>query len=170
MNELLLRPWQMSDAISLVEIANNPRIYKWLRDAFPVPYTHQDAVHWILHAGKNHPPESFAVVNKGTLVGSIGFVPGTDVYRKSCEIGYFIGEPYWGTGIATEALRLLTEHIFSLQIYVRIQAKVFSNNSRSVRVLEKNGFELEATLHNAVYKNNEILDEQVWVKINQHEK
>lgn len=165
MNDLLLRPWQMTDAVPLVEIANNPRIYQWLRDAFPVPYTHQDAVNWILHAGKHHPPESFAVVRNGVLAGSIGFVPGTDVYKKTCEIGYFIGEPFWGLGIATTAVRLLTEHICSLQLYVRLQAKVFSNNEASFRVLEKNGFQHEATLKNSVFKNNQILDEQVWAKL-----
>ncbi|MEI6583104.1 MAG: GNAT family N-acetyltransferase [Chitinophagia bacterium] len=165
MSDLLLRPWQMTDAAVLVEIANNSQVYKWLRDAFPVPYTYQDAVNWILHAGKHHPPESFAVVKNGVLTGSVGWVPGTDIYRKSCEIGYFIGEPYWGLGIATEAVYLLTQHISSLHAYNRIQAKIFMTNLSSARVLEKNGFTLEAVHQLAVFKNNQIMDEQVWVKI-----
>lgn len=165
MSDLLLRPWQMTDAAALVEIANNPHVYKWLRDAFPTPYTYQDAVNWILHAGKHHPPQSFAVVKNGVLVGSIGLVPGTDIYRKSCEIGYFIGEPFWGAGIATEAVKLISQHIGSLNQFNRIQAKIFTSNVSSARVLEKNGFILEATHRNAVYKNNQIIDEQVWVKL-----
>jgi [ribosomal protein S5]-alanine N-acetyltransferase len=165
MSDLLLRPWQMTDAAVLVEIANNSQVYKWLRDAFPSPYTYQDAVNWILHAGKHHPPESFAVVKNGVLTGSVGWVPGTDIYRKSCEIGYFIGEPYWGLGIATEAVYLLTQHISSLHTYNRIQAKIFMTNLSSARVLEKNGFTLEAVHQLAVFKNNQIMDEQVWVKI-----
>jgi len=165
MSDLLLRPWQMTDAAVLVEIANNPQVYKWLRDAFPAPYTYQDAVNWILHAGKHHPPESFAVVKNGVLTGSVGWVPGTDIYRKSCEIGYFIGEPYWGLGIATEAVYLLIQHISSLHTYNRIQAKIFMTNVSSARVLEKNGFTLEAVHQLAVFKNNQIMDEQVWVKI-----
>ena len=167
MNDLLLRPWQMTDAVPLVEIANNPHVYQWLRDSFPTPYTHSDAVQWISHAGKQHPPENFAVESKGILVGSIGFVPGTDIYRQSCEMGYFIGEAYWGSGIATEAVRLLTQYICTLPNMVRIQAKVFSGNLASTRVLEKNGFILEATHQQAVYKNDQLLDEQIWVKLTQ---
>lgn len=167
MNDLLLRPWQMTDAVPLVEIANNPHVYQWLRDAFPTPYTHSDAVQWISHAGKQLPPENFAVESKGVLVGSIGFVPGTDIYSRSCEMGYFIGEAYWGLGIATEAVRLLTQYICTLPNMVRIQAKVFSGNLASTRVLEKNGFILEATHQQAVYKNNQLLDEQIWIKLTQ---
>ena len=72
---------------------------------------------------------------------------------------------YWGRGIATEAVKLLTAYIWSLDQLVRIHAQVFSNNTASARVLEKNGFELEATLRKAAYKNNELLDDQVWVKL-----
>lgn len=166
MNDLLLRPWQMSDAASLVEIANNPAIFQRVRDAFPSPYTHSDAVNWISSAAKIKPPESFAIEYQGQLAGTIGYIPGTDVYVKTCEIGYFIGERFWGKGIATESIRLLTEHIWSLQKYVRIHAFVFSNNPASERVLQKNGFILESTRTKAVYKNHELLDDRVWVKLN----
>jgi RimJ/RimL family protein N-acetyltransferase len=165
MNDLLLRPWQLSDAAALAAIANNPLIFQRVRDAFPSPYTHTDAIQWISTAAKKKPPESFAVEYKGELVGSIGFVPGTDVFRRSCELGYFIGEPYWGKGIATEAVKLLTAYIWSLDQFVRIHAHVFSNNIASAQVLAKNGFELEATHRKAAYKNNELLDDQVWVKL-----
>jgi RimJ/RimL family protein N-acetyltransferase len=82
-------------------------------------------------------------------------------------MGYFIGEAYWGSGIATEAVRLLTQYICTLPNMVRIQAKVFSGNLASTRVLEKNGFILEATHQQAVYKNNQLLDEQIWIKLTQ---
>jgi RimJ/RimL family protein N-acetyltransferase len=80
-------------------------------------------------------------------------------------MGYFIGEAYWGSGIATEAVRLPTQYICTLPNMVRIQAKVFSDNYASARVLEKNGFILEGTHQQAVYKNNQLLNEQIWVKL-----
>jgi len=166
MNDLLLRPWQMSDAAALAAIANNPKIYQRVRDAFPSPYTHSDAIQWISTANKKKPPESFVIEYQGELAGTIGYIPGADVYVKSCEIGYFIGEPYWGKGIATEAIRMLIEHIWSLQKYVRIEALVFSNNLASGRVLEKNGFVLESIREKAVFKNNELIDDHIWVKFN----
>jgi RimJ/RimL family protein N-acetyltransferase len=106
----------------------------------------------------------FAVTYNGKVAGSIGCVPKTDVYRKSIEIGYFIGEQFKGNGIATEAVRILLEYVQHRFDVVRIYAEVFANNKASMRVLEKNGFYLEAIHRRSVVKNNVLMDDYIWVK------
>jgi RimJ/RimL family protein N-acetyltransferase len=111
MNSVILRPWQKQDAQELASIANNRNIWNNVRDALPSPYTVMDAMQWIAHVNGQRPVLNFAIVYKGNIVGSIGCVPKEDVSRKSVEIGYFVGEPYWGNGIASRAVHLLNDFV-----------------------------------------------------------
>ena len=95
----------------------------------------------------------------------ISIMPKEDIYRCSAEIGYWIGEPYWGRGIATEAVRQLLE--ISWEQYpevVRIYAELFPTNIASARALEKNGFIMECVSKNSCIKNGVIGDDMVFVK------
>lgn len=166
MNEkVLIRQWTKEDAASLTAIANNKKVWLNLRDAFPHPYTLSDAFAWIEHTSKAKPTENFAIEYNGHIAGSIGVVPRPDVYKKSIEIGYFIGEKYWGKGIATKAVNLMIDYIKLNFSVVRIYAEVFEHNKPSMKVLENNGFHLESIRKKAVIKNNVILDDYVWVKL-----
>jgi ribosomal-protein-alanine N-acetyltransferase len=98
-------------------------------------------------------------------VGSIGCMPKEDISRKTIEIGYFIGEPYWSKGIATEAVKQLLGFITTRLDVVRIEAHVFASNNASMTVLRKNEFYLEAIHRKAVFKNNELIDDHVWVRL-----
>ena len=95
MKNIQLRPLTISDAPRLAELANNPKISINLRDAFPSPYTLADAENFIEMCRKQAPTQVFAIEYNGEYVGNIGLHPGSDVYRKSAEIGYFLGETYW---------------------------------------------------------------------------
>ena len=159
-----IRPWKPEDAGALASICNNKNIWLNVRDTFPYPYTVKNAVEWIGFSMNQHPTKNMAVVHNGNIAGSIGVMPKEDVYRKSIEIGYFLGEQYWGQGIATTAVGLLLKYIESQFDIIRIYAEVFGHNRASMRVLEKNGFHLEGIREKAVIKNNEILDDYVWVK------
>jgi len=88
------------------------------------------------------------------------------VYRYTAEIGYWIGEPYWGKGIATIAVAQIVQQIRkqSPEI-VRIYAEIFDHNIASMRVLEKNGFTLESTRKKSVVKNGVVMDDYVYVLI-----
>jgi ribosomal-protein-alanine N-acetyltransferase len=97
-----LRPWRMSDERALVQQANNRNIWRNLRDRFPHPYTAADADAWITKAEAEAPVTSHAIVVDGETVGGVGVDLGTDVRRRSAEIGYWLGEPFWGRGIATK--------------------------------------------------------------------
>jgi len=165
MAKITLRTWRREDAQQLASIANNRNVWKNLRDRLPSPYTVMDALQWIGHCAGERPTLNFAIVCDNVVTGSIGCVLKEDVYRKTVEIGYFIGEPYWGKGIATEAVRLLIDYIARHFDVVRIYAEVFETNKASMKVLQKNGFYLECIRRKAVIKNNVLMDDYVWVKL-----
>ena len=98
-----VRSWRTSDAESLLRHANNRNIWLNLRDAFPHPYTKHDARAYIRSVRDRSPETTFAIAVDDEAVGSIGFVLRSDVERVSAEIGYWLAEPFWGRGIATEA-------------------------------------------------------------------
>ncbi|HRH49595.1 MAG TPA: GNAT family N-acetyltransferase [Panacibacter sp.] len=165
MTKIFLRPWQREDAASLVAVANNRNVWNNVRDHLPHPYTLSDARQWIAHCKEQEPPVSFAIIYDGKVAGSIGCVPQKDVYRRTIEIGYFIGEQFWGKGIATESVRILLDYIETRFDVVRIYAEVFSFNKASMKVLQKNGFYLESIRRKAAIKNDQIIDDYVWVKL-----
>lgn len=165
MPQIIVRPWRREDASQLALISNNRNIWNNVRDMLPSPYTVMDAMQWISHCTQQDPALNFAVEYDGQVAGSIGCVPQTDIHRKNMEIGYFIGEPYWGKGIATEAVRQLVAYIQERFSVIRLFAGVFEHNTASMKVLQKNGFYLEGIHRKAIIKNNEILDEYIWVKL-----
>src|SRR3989441_10468403 len=106
-----VREWRPGDAPSLVKHANNIKVWRNLHDAFPHPYTRADAETWIKQTAAVTSGMIFAIVVDGQAVGGIGVNPGKDVERRTAAIGYWLGEPFWGRGITTEALRAMTEHV-----------------------------------------------------------
>jgi len=162
---IILRPWRREDAQALALIANNRKVAQNLRDYFPSPYTVMDAMQWIETQKDQKPVTHFAIVFDGIIVGNIGCTPKEDIYRKSIEIGYFIGEPFWGKGIATESVKVLVEYIALHFDVVRLYAEVFEHNKESMRVLQKNGFYLEGIRQRSVIKNNALMSDYVWVKL-----
>ena len=163
--KVILREWKKSDSTALAKIANNKKIWDNVRDRLPYPYTEQDAKEWLALVKKQKIVTTFCIEADGELTGSIGFTLKEDVYRKSAEIGYFIGENFWGRGIATEAIRQLVDYIEKKFDLVRIYAEVFEYNKASMKVLEKNGFYLESIRKKAAIKNNIVINDFVWVKI-----
>jgi [ribosomal protein S5]-alanine N-acetyltransferase len=152
-----LRPWKIADASQLAEIADNKKIADNLRDGFPQPYSPQNALDWLgMVIPENFPPRFFAIIVEGKIVGSIGIVAKTDIYRMNCEIGYFIDEDYWGRGIATRAIKAATTYAFKNFDIVRLYAEPFSDNKGSMKALEKAGYVLEAELKRNVIKNGII--------------
>jgi len=165
MNNIVLRPWQKQDAQELAAVANNRNIWNNVRDALPNPYTVMDALQWISHVNNQNPVLNFAIVCDGKVAGSVGCTTKEDISRKTVEIGYFVGEYYWRKGIATEAVKQLLHFIHIRLDVVRIEAHVFADNKPSMKILHKNGFYLEAINRKASFKNNELIDSYMWVKL-----
>ena len=155
----------MTDKWQLAELANNKKVWDNLRDYIPFPYDESDAESFIDHTSKEDPRQTFAIIYKDQFAGVVGLVPQNDVYRKSAEIGYWIGEPYWRKGIATKAVELITEYGFGTLDLNRIYAGIFDFNVGSMRVLERNGFKKEGVFKNAVLKNNKVCDEHRFYKL-----
>jgi RimJ/RimL family protein N-acetyltransferase len=160
---IVLRPWSISDATQLAFIADNKNIADNLRDGFPFPYSLNDAKNWLnLILPENFPPRFFAITVDKHLVGSIGIVSKTDIYRKNFEIGYFVSGEYWGKGIANKAIKAATSYAFKDFDIVRVYAEPFADNPGSRKALEKAGFTLEATLMRNVIKNGIIKDSCIY--------
>lgn len=154
-----LRPYADADLEALVRHANNPRVARCLRDRFPHPYTEEAGRQWIARVRGQQPVLAFAIAGASELIGGIALEPQDDVYRRSAEIGYWLGEPFWGRGIATAAVRAMVAYGFGHLDLVRVDAGVFANNPRSARVLEKAGFRFEGRSRKAIFKNGEFIDE-----------
>lgn len=157
-----LRPWREGDEESLIRHASNRNIWNNVRDFFPYPYTPRDANSWIRSNKSYQQPNNFAVEVDGQAVGNIGFTVKDDIYRFNAEIGYWVGEPYWGRRIMTEALPIMTTYIFRNFQVNRIFACVLEGNVASMRVLETAGYVREAIQRKAAVKNNQYLDEYIF--------
>ena len=155
----VVRSWKVADAEPLARYADNRKIWLNLRDAFPHPYTLNDAREFIKSTRNRSPETTFAIAVGGEAVGSVGFVLRHDVERVSAEIGYWLAEPFWGRGIAMEALRAVTEYVVATHALTRIYALPFASNAASCRVLEKAGYTLEARLRRSAIKNGVVTDQ-----------
>ncbi len=159
-----LRPWTLADTTVLTDYYNNVNIWNNLRNYIPHPYTIEDAEKFINTQIEIFPTLNFAILNEEKIVGGIGITLLDDVYAMNVELGYWIAEPFWGKGIATIAVGLMTQYVLETFAINRIVAEVFDYNKASMRVLEKNGFYLESVRRKGILKNEFLYDDFVWVK------
>ncbi|MDX9848248.1 MAG: GNAT family protein [Tenuifilaceae bacterium] len=165
LDSVSLREFTPADRDRLAKLANNEKISINLRDGFPHPYTLADAERFIEISRSFSPPQIFAIEYEGHYVGNIGLHRCDDVYRKSAEIGYFLGEPYWNMGIMPKAVTLICDYGFQNLDIVRIHTGVFEFNTASQRVLEKCGFTKEGVFKQAIFKQGKLWDEIRYAKL-----
>ena len=67
--------------------------------------------------------------------------------KQDCEVGYWVGKPYWNQGICTEALQLILDYYMNVKHFEQIWSDYFVGNPASGRVLEKCGFQDTGNLH-----------------------
>jgi ribosomal-protein-alanine N-acetyltransferase len=164
-----LRPFRPEDAQSIAEMANDLSVWRNLRDLFPHPYTLEHARGFIEHTLSQSPTPHRAIVVDGRAVGTLGLKLGTDVERISAELGYWLGAPYRGRGVMTEAIRAFTDEAFERFSLTRIFALPFAKNVASCRVLEKAGYVLEGVLRRSCIKEGQILDQRQYARIRESE-
>jgi RimJ/RimL family protein N-acetyltransferase len=161
--DVTLRPWRPSDREALALLANDRRIWMNMRDTFPHPYGLPDADRFIDRALHMTPPTFFAVEAGGAVAGGIGYLLQQDVERVAAQVGYWLGVSFWGRGIATRALRLLSGQVFANHPELRrLYAVPFASNPASARVLEKAGYQREAVLRQGVIKDGIVQDQWVY--------
>ncbi len=161
----VVRPWQDGDRASIVRFGNNRKVWRNLRNRFPHPYTDADATAWLAFA-RSHPDKAgWAIEVEGQAVGGISVVPLEDVHARCAEVGYWLGEPYWGRGIMTAVVRRMTDHALGDPGFLRLEAPVFAWNLSSMRVLETCGYVREGVLRKSVFKDGEVIDCVLYAKV-----
>lgn len=152
----------MEDAENLARNANNPRVARFMTNGFPHPYTLSHAQSFIEMASASNPLQIFAIEVGGVASGGIGIHPQKDIQCKNAEIGYWLAETHWGKGIVSRALKELIPYAFANFDITRLFARPFGSNVPSQKLLEKNGFVLEARFKDSFFKNGEFEDELIY--------
>lgn len=149
---LILRPWNIADATALYKYAKDPEIGE---NAGWAPHESIDESKEIIKTVFSK-PKIYAIVLKGTEqpIGCIGLMFGDDTFDKlpegEAEIGFWLGKPFWGKGITTEATKAIVAHAFKILNIHTIWGSHYNFNVRSKRVMEKCGFKFH---HEAVRDN-----------------
>lgn len=155
---LVLRDYREDDADRLVELANNEEVSRYMIDTFPYPYTAQDARWWIEEGCRGPGMVTKVIEVDGSFVGSVGLTRQTGWRSHLAEVGYWLGEPYWGRGVATSALRIMCGHAFAELGIHKLFAPVLAPNTASMQVLRKCGFNKVGVLTDEVSKHHRYYD------------
>lgn len=154
-----LQNMQKASPAEIQALANNPLIAQNLRNVFPSPYSVENAVQFLELEKQGSLGHVFAIYSGEQFAGIARVVQQSDVYKNNAEIGYWLGQPFWGQGVATATVKLLLDYAFNQLGLYRVFAGVFEHNKASMKVLEKNGFVLEAIQKSAVHKNGQTIDD-----------
>ena len=162
----ILRPPQKSDAGSLAKNINDKEIAR-NTISIPYPYKPKDARRWIaknIRARKNKKLKeiNFIIDIDGEAVGGVGLV---NIEGHEAEIGYWLGRTYWGKGIMSEAIKVVTKFAFSKLGRARVYAYIFPFNKASMRVLEKAGYKFEGILRKNTKKYGRFIDDYLFAKV-----
>ena len=171
---LLLRPWCEADAEALYEYAKDPDVGP------PAGWPPHTSVENSRQLIKNvlSAPETYAVCLKnGKAIGSVGLKlkGSTDMTDREdeCELGYWIGKPFWGQGLIPEASRALLAYAFEKLGMRAVWCGYYEGNEKSKKVQQKLGFQyqyttegLEVTLMNELRTGHtNLMTKERWQKI-----
>jgi RimJ/RimL family protein N-acetyltransferase len=160
-----LRPPRAGDAPALAQHADDREVWRNLRDRFPHPYRLADAEQWIRGSRSGAPSPTWVITVEDRAIGAISLHPGEDVHRRDAEIGFWLGRAWWGRGIASAAVPVVTRHAFEQLGCRRVHACVFAWNLASARVLAKSGYQLEGRLRRAICKDGQQIDAELWAHV-----
>ena len=153
---LILRPWKESDAECLYHFAKNPKIGPIA--GWPPHQSVEESLNIIKTVFSKR--ETYAITIDDNAIGCVGllFYPDTNHYwdDEGVELGYWIGEEYWGQGLVAEAGKELIKHAFEDLNVNKLYASFRYENHQSKRVLEKLGFKYYCDLKNTDYSGKEI--------------
>ena len=108
-------------------------------------------------------PSSYVIVINGDAAGSIAVEMQRDVYSRSAELGYWLGEAYWGQGVMGKVVPAFVAWVWTrVPGLERINAETRADNEASMRVLGKAGFVREGRRERAVWKLGRFWDVVFW--------
>ena len=186
-NNITIRHMRPSDAEASAAYCNNRKIWINMRDRFPAPYTLEAAHEWIeinrnsktwqasgpsmgtgaemTWEGAMVPPNYFICLDD-VAIGGIGLMFGSDVGRRTAEIGYLLSEEHWGKGFMTGVVRTFVEWVWeTFPQLLRLEAGIFGWNRASCKVLEKAGFGFEGMSRCGVWKDGRPVDLIEYAKV-----
>lgn len=142
---LILRRWLETDAANLYRYASDERVCRMA--LWPVHTSEEMSLQVIReYFIPNRDTYAITLKNTGETIGCIGLVPEEDEHyqllKKEREAGYWIGYPYWGKGLTTEALTAIIKYYKKQEIYDSLLITAASANTASLRVAEKCGFRM----------------------------
>lgn len=160
-----LRTLRKSDAQSIFENVNNYKITEYTLN-IPFPYKLKDAKDFIKVTEEKLIDKSaihFGIEDKKSkqIVGMISLTK-IDKTNKNAEVGYWLGENYWGKGYMREALDLMLKYGFENLNLEKIYAYVFHPNIKSRKRLEKAGLKQEGMRKRHFFKNNKWYDDYIY--------
>lgn len=161
----VVRDWARGDRESIVPYANNRKVWRNLTDRFPHPYGPQDADRWFAMLEAMREPTHWAIEVEGHAVGGVGVILREDIQARSAAFGYWLGEPFWGRGIATQVTKAVAPYAMTRFGLVRLESPVFAWNPASMRVLEKCGFVREGVARASVFKDGELIDQVIYALV-----
>lgn len=149
-DRLILRPWEETDAESLYEYVKDPAVgpvagwppHKSVAESL-------DVIRTVFNG-----PQCYAICEKQTnrAIGAIELKLNghTDMTTKEdeCELGYWLGKPFWGRGYVPEAGRTLLRYGFETLGMTTVWCGYYDGNTKSKRVQEKLGFVYHHTCEN----------------------
>lgn len=133
---LVLRAPIRGDVPDLVRLADNRAIADRLA-RLPHPYTRADGVAFVETFAQRPDERPYAITLDDRFIGIVGlsFADGSPP-----ELGYWLGEPWWGRGLMSEATRAVVDATFATGIFPRLMARAVPQNLASLAVLAKVGF------------------------------
>jgi RimJ/RimL family protein N-acetyltransferase len=162
-NRVILRPLKPSDAASIYMFAKDPEVLKYT--LLPSPYRPSDSTRFVRTAlSKKWRQKCIvrAIVPKPgrALAGVITL--DLNMGNRRCYIGYWLGRPFWGRGLAKESLQLMLKLAFETLDIAKVTSSVMHPNVRSYKLLDGAGFKLEGRLRKQLLRNGEWYDELMY--------
>lgn len=152
-DRLVLRRPGLQDAERVTDLIGAYEVSKWLTHV-PWPYQRDHAVAWIESTAVDDPSELAFVMDDGS--GAIGAI-GLANWRETPTIGYWLGQPYWGRGLMSEAVDAVLGFAFESLGAAVVVSSVFDHNHASLRLQQKLGFrETGRDLQMSLARGNEV--------------
>lgn len=159
-----------SDIPILVKHINDPVIFNNTL-SLPNPYLTSDGEEYLVQCKEfEHTygfPNFWVIRYENQLAGGIGLIFNNNVESHKVELGYWIAEPFREKGLMTKVLDQLSAYLFEHFHFVRIEAHVFTENTASIRALEKAGFQKEGILRKAFKKGEVYKDSMLFARISE---
>lgn len=141
-SRLILRPWREDDAPALYKYASDPDVGP--RAGWPPHKSVEESLEIIRNVFSGEGMWAVELKETGEVIGCVGYltaeVSNLEIESDQCEVGYWIGKPYWNKGLCTEALRAVEDYCFNVKGFSVLWGDYFPENPASGKVMEKCGF------------------------------